>query len=406
MCSRLKVLLLHPMQSLIHELLSLRSREEILATLDYFNALPPRQGRTEDLVKALCAYLSSDPKVWLNQLMECDLRMLQKLCHAGPDNSVDFIPADFPSAIEVLHIVNASEERKDDMLSVSIPRAIYELISNDIDAVIESKEQDGSFKLEHMILGAVNMFGAVPLRTFIDCITPDFESVAEMRKFAHALVNHPVIRTHQEEFMGESYMVSPDVVSLESLMKERRQSFKSVRRYAKFVPAQFEICGEHSPFCAYGRDTAEGKALSDMLDALGYVGEELIYTVHLVWINSQYVPNDHNLAMLLSPLTEAAGDIADYEQFVQCARVILDYANAAPKWLLKGNSANATGLMRYELPDGRFLELFDENEAAQMEEELMKVFDSVNKVRPVSPDEPCPCGSGLSYRLCHGRHFS
>ena len=206
--------------------------------------------------------------------------------------------------------------------------------------------------------------------------------------------------------MGESYMVSPDVVSLESLMKARRQSFKSVRRYAKFASAQFESSGEHSPFCAYGRDTAEGKALSDMLDALGYVGEELIYTVHLVWINSQYVPNDHNLAMLLSPLTEAAGDIADYEQFVQCARVILDYANAAPKWLLKGNSANATGLMRYELPDGRFLELFDEDEAAQMEEELMKVFDSVNKVRPVSPDEPCPCGSGLSYRLCHGRHFS
>ena len=94
MCCPYKVLFLHSMQITIKELLSARTREEILATLDYFNALPRRQGRKEDLVKALIAYLSSDPKVWLSQLMECDLRLLKRLCDAGPDNSVDIIPAD------------------------------------------------------------------------------------------------------------------------------------------------------------------------------------------------------------------------------------------------------------------------------------------------------------------------
>ena len=52
-------------------------------------------------------------------------------------------------------------------------------------------------------------------------------------------------------------------------------------------------------------------------------------------------------------------------------------------------------------------DLFEQDEEALKEqEELMKFFDSVCKVRPVGPDDPCPCGSGLSYRFCHGRHFS
>jgi preprotein translocase subunit SecA len=27
-------------------------------------------------------------------------------------------------------------------------------------------------------------------------------------------------------------------------------------------------------------------------------------------------------------------------------------------------------------------------------------------VRHVAPDDPCPCGSGLKYKNCHGRHLS
>lgn len=394
------------MQRSIKELLSLRSREEILATLDYFNALPRRQGGKDDLVKALTSYLSSDPKLWLGQLMECDLRMLQKLCHAGPDNSVDFIPADFPSVVEVLRFVDTGKGDRDDMLRLSLPPAFYELIANDIDAVIESKECDGSFKIERLMLGAINAYGVVPLRTFVDTICSDFNTVADLRNFGRAISGHPILRTYQEEYMGEAYMVSPDVEDIDLLMKERRQKYKSVRHYAKISAANAVACGENSPFCSYGRDSAEGKALFEMLESIGYIGDELIYTAHLVWINSQYTPSDHNLSLLLSPLTEAVEDLADYEQFVQFAHVILDYANSAPKWLLKGNSSNATGLMRYEMPEGAFIELFDENEAAEREEEVMRLFDSVNKVRPVHPDEPCPCGSGLSYRLCHGRHFS
>ncbi|MBQ3819993.1 MAG: SEC-C domain-containing protein, partial [Bacteroidales bacterium] len=116
---------------------------------------------------------------------------------------------------------------------------------------------------------------------------------------------------------------------------------------------------------------------------------------------------DHNLDLLLSSVTAAAQDIESYEEFRKFAAVVLDYANSAPKWILKGQSADATGHMRFELPEDAYSELFEQDEEALKEqEELMKFFDSVCKVRPVGPDDPCPCGSGLSYRFCHGRHFS
>ena len=394
------------MRFTINELLNSRTREEILATLDYFNALPRRQGRKEDLVKALVAYLSSDPKAWLSQLMECDLRLLKKLCDVGPDNSIDIIPADFPTVVEVLHFVEAFRSDREDMLRVSIPGAFYELISKEIDSVITEKEQDGSFNLEHLILGAVNIYGVVPLRTFVDSIFTDFATMEEVRSFAVSVARSPLMRLFQEEYMGESYMISPDVESLENLMKDRKKYHKFTRRYAKASLDMAKDCGLDSPFCFHGRETSQGKALLGMLEALGYVGENLTYTAHLVWINSQYEPDMRNLELLLSPVTEAAVDIVDYDQFVQYAQVILDYANSAPKWLLKGHSAKETGQMLYYLPENMFSELFDYADILEGDEEVMRLFDSVNKVRPVAPDAPCPCGSGLSYRLCHGKHFS
>ena len=391
----------------IEDIISRRSIEELSATLDYFDALPRKYKRRKDLEKALCTYLSGDPRVWLEKLMEYDLKLLQKLCKKGPEGYLDVIPSDFPTIVEALHFVESVKSENDDMLRLTIPDAFYQLIVDEIDDVVARKERDGSFALEHLILGAVNAYGAVPLRTFVDSIFMDFEDMDEMRRFASAVATHPALRIYQEEYRGESYMVSPEVEDFPGLMRDRRKHGKDIRRYGKLSISAMEQCGENAPFSFYGRDTEEGQALLKLYDYLGYEGDELTYSCHSAWVNAQYEPNDHNIEILLSSLTAAAEDIEDYAQFREFAEVVINYANSVPKWLLKGQSAAATGLLRYELPPDAFAELFEEDEeAAKEQEELMTFFDSVNKVRPVAPDDPCPCGSGISYRFCHGRHFS
>ena len=195
-----------------------------------------------------------------------------------------------------------------------------------------------------------------------------------------------------------------DVESLDSLMGKRRKSYKQIRRYADFTTAQMSSCGEKSPFCAYGLDTPEGQDLMMMLKRIGYEGDELDYAAHSIWVNAQYEPGDDNLDILLSAVRHDDAILDSYEDFIDCANVIVRYANIVPKWLLKGHSALETGLMMYRLPENYFRQEYEE--AENYSEEVLKYFDDSNLVRPVYPDEPCPCGSGLSYRLCHGKYVS
>ena len=394
------------MQSSIKDIFDARTKEELEATLDFFEALPLRLMRKKELVKTLCTYLST-PQVWLDKLMEQDLRLLQTLCKAGPDKTVEMIPADYPSVVEVLRFVDTgSSAATGDLMSLSLPSAFYELIAGEIDSVIARKESDGSFALEHLILGAVNIYGIVPLRTFVDCIFTEFEDLSTMREFAVNVARHPVVRLYQEEYRGESYLVSPYVENFDEIMKQRRNRYKQIRKYAKADHDEAASCGANPPFCWYGPETAEGKALADMLYNIGYEGEGLSAAAHSVWLNAQYEPDRHNLDLLMSPLADAAPDVDTLERFSDYAQIVLDYANSVPKWLLKGHTAKETGLMLYSASSEYLEELYGSELSETENEEVMRFFDSVHKVRPVAPDDPCPCGSGLSYCRCHGKLYS
>ena len=388
------------------DILSERPLEELEAALDYFNAWPRRGHRKQDLVKALEALLSEHPAKWLEKLPEGDLRILSRLCDAGPEVPVDLIPSDYPMVVEVLHLADFDKSGDPDLVSASIPSALYGLIAKEIDGVIKSKESNGAIAIERLALGALHTYGVIPLATFVDYIFCQYDTVEQMRSFAASLTACPVIKLYQEEYKGVTYMVSPDVEDLEDLMRKRRKLYKSVRTYARLAQDNYISCGIGSPFCAYGDNLPQGKALRDMLYKVGYEGEELDFAMHSVWINAQYEPDERNLDILMAPITHRDADIETYEEFLECAGIILDYVNSVPKWLLKGHSAEETGLMLYSIPDGYFEEEFEEYASGEISEELMRYFDNANQVRPVYPDDPCPCGSGLSYRLCHGKYVS
>ena len=394
------------MHESLSEILNSRPLEELEAALDYFNAWPRRGHRKQDLVKALESLLTERPAEWLGKLLEGDLRILARLCDAGPDVPVDLIPSDYPMVVEVLHLADFDKSGDPDLVSASVPEAIYRIIAKEIDGVIESKESNGAFDVERLALGALHTYGVIPLTTFVDYIFGQYDTLEQMRDFATALTACPVLKLYQEEYKGVTYMVSPDVEDLEELMRKRRKLYKGVRTYARLDMECYAACGEGSPFCAYGENLPEGKALRNMLYKVGYEDEELDFAMHSVWINAQYEPDERNLDILMAPITHRDADIETYEEFCDCARIILDYVNSVPKWLLKGHNANETALMQYSMPEGWFQDEFEEYASGEISEELMKYFDNANQVRPVYPDDPCPCGSGLSYRLCHGKYVS
>ena len=393
------------MISSIGKILQSRPIEEIEAMADYFDAYPRRGRQKKDMLKALEDYFNDAPALWLDRLPESDLRVLSRLCAAGPGTQVEMIPSDYPLVIEVLHIAEFEKSADPDFVKVSIIPEFYSLAHNDIDKIIETKESDGTFAVERMILGSINTYGAVPLRTFVDCLFEDFsDDLSGINDFAQVVAGCPLIRLYQYMYKGESYMVSPEVEDFELLMSKRKKYHKSARRYAVIAPGELSSCGRRSPFCAYGLHTPEGEALTAMLRRVGYEGEELDYALHSVWVNAQFEPDLNNLDILMTPITTDGIVLDSYEDFTDCAQIIIRYANSIPKWLLKGHTAAETGELLYDLPENYFLEDF---EAAEMySEDVLRYFDNANQFRPVAPDDPCPCGSGLSYRLCHGKYVS
>ena len=104
-----------------------------------------------------------------------------------------------------------------------------------------------------------------------------------------------------------------------------------------------------------------------------------------------------------------------------------DYADAVPKWCLNGFSAYEKGECMCdreawkeleEQPEGTPQHPEGEDEYPQWTMPEPTVTEGFGlqmlsgqlppgfAIPHVAPDDPCPCGSGLRYRLCHGKYLS
>ena len=90
--------------------------------------------------------------------------------------------------------------------------------------------------------------------------------------------------------------------------------------------------------------------------------------------------------------------VVSVEKTKALARAIEDYSNAIPVWAFRGLSSveMMTGTRAGRTHDA-------------MTDFVKKKMDTLLKVAStprVGPDDPCPCGSGLKYRNCHGKNRS
>ena len=103
-----------------------------------------------------------------------------------------------------------------------------------------------------------------------------------------------------------------------------------------------------------------------------------------------------------------------------------DYANSLPKWRLFGYSADETGALRvyvdpseepaegephWEMPHPSISEGYSDLIETTPELDALTAmmppgFPFGMAIPHVAGDDPCPCGSGLKYKNCHGRNKS
>ena len=185
--------------------------------------------------------------------------------------------------------------------------------------------------------------------------------------------------------------------------------------------------GEGAPFFTLQLETPEGKALVDMLRSIGYEGSELTRIEHEIWLDAQAEDGGDLIYDSVYAKDEA---IRSDSEFMRCLQVIADYANSIPLWRLCGYSAVDENMVIFFLPDEFQNPVTTQEEAEssaptwnmprptvsegytpaaedQIPENLLKLlpggFPFGMAVPPAAPDDPCPCGSGLRYKHCHGK---
>ena len=362
----------------------------------YFGADFPSRVRKSEFVDRLGAYIVEKPREWLGNMLERDLRLVKRLVEAGPEVPVYMEYPDFPTVLETVKLLG-SDTSDENFRGVWIPKEMFDIVAPHIDEALEAGETNGTFEMERAALGYMNLYGVLTLDEFYDLMI-DYRQWSGrwgMDEFVRCLSGSPVMKLCRYDIGGEQHVCAPNIFDPEEIVNGRKE-YPSVTELRPFSPEDALEAGTGSPYFVFGLGSEEGKRLVEMLDNLGYSGDDLVLEEHDIWMNAQMTGGDDSTEAIFSCVTRMQDRIDSFEDYNACMEVVAAYANSLPKWLLMGHSADEVNCLKVILQSEE-----DPVTAMIRKNPLMGLY-----VKPVPADEPCPCGSGLSYRFCHGRNLN
>lgn len=390
------------------------TKDELKMILNFFEVPYARTAKKTELVTCVSEFISSEPEKWLGVLSERDLRILQKLAFDGPMVWSTLDMPEYPTALEPLGLVLVDDFSGEEV-KVALQEDMWNLIKDHVNDVCNEKEADGSFEVDRMALGMLNIYGVLPIKDFIDLVLDTFSDYDGERDIPMAIANSYVVAMQRYWHEGESYLVSPFVVDHEAIIMNR-EDFQEMKEYARFTAEEVISAGMKAPFCAYGLGSEEVENVMDILLKLGYTGAQAGRIMHEIWVNAQYSMEESFAEAMFKCINDRIDDIESFAEYRSYINAIAEYANKMPKWVLKGNISDEVNLLRLSIKvdesamDGSNIPDEDEETEEMPDSSLVAGPTPMDQfyrfglaVKPVYPDAPCPCGSGLSYCRCHGK---
>ena len=403
------------MYSYLKDILQHLRKQDLEYLVDLFERDCPIRMKKAELVSELAVYLSSSPAEWLNLMPERDLMLLLRIREAGPEVHIKEYYPDYPSVLEYAGIVSAYPVDDPDAIyhEVWMCREVYRKVMPYLDDALLRGYSSGRFQAERKMLGFLNLYGLVPYDLLFDLMQDDMLTVSRSPLLK-------LCRGYGPD--DELYFCSPCLDSIDEVLKERAL-FEEIKDYRPFLQKEVLEAGGGAPEFVFGLGTESGLALDTMLRNLGFEGADLAWEEHEIWMCAQ--DPERNLA-LFDALSRKGDSIASQEEYDRGVQIIADYANSLPKWRLFGYSADETGALRvyvdpseepaegephWEMPHPSISEGYSDLIETTPELDALTAmmppgFPFGMAIPHVAGDDPCPCGSGLKYKNCHGRNKS
>ena len=388
------------------------TKDEISLILAYYDVRYPRTAKKPELLDIIAEFMGGHPADWMMRLTERDLYLLKDLTDAGPGGWISYDMPEFPSLLERICVVDVDETVPDD-LQISLKEGFYLPVAALIDQIIHDKQEDGTFLADRIVLGVLNLYGVLSTGEFVRIVHDVIKGEPDKDMLLEDIVGSEYVGFTKMAFGGEVYLVSPYVIDAAKLL-EARKDFKRFRKPVSFDIDTVELAGAGAPFCAFGYGNEKYVAVKEALQDLGYDELDIEDIINEIWQASQYSSQSEFAEILFDSVNSRIEDFDDFHAYQSAINAIADYANSVPKWILKGRDSDSTDCLKISIrveesplaADESYAPGIPEQTNTNLSSPLSEFYKYNMAVKHVAPDAPCPCGSGLSYRRCHGKNLS
>ena len=371
----------------IRQRLEAQTKDKLLEFRSLFEVDVRSTARKAELIDAIENHLLTKTEQVLRMLPEYELRLLQGLSHLPKGHTYTFMVPATPYFLDLFDILISSHNPKTLEISLSIDDDFREAVAEDVDRVVIDYEIGGGFRAEMVFWGLLVVYGVVDIRFFTEFIAKNYTA-----EYASGIYKRLTVFAPLRFFKHGEYFVHPVLSNPEELVEDRkRKGFEKLKEYPLEV---IENAGMTAPYFAADMKAPHGQALLEALRSARFDEDILPRVVSDIWMQCQFNDGARDFSNLVKSILEK-GRFKSQREAESCMEAIVEYSNKIPKWFLGGRSSVKVGKM----------DSMDANLSATAER-LAGLFANASRFPKVGRNDPCPCGSGLKYKNCHGKNQS
>ena len=375
----------------LRQRLEAQTKDKLLEFRSLFEVDIPSSARKAELIDALENHLLTKTEKVLRMLPEYELRLLQGLSHLPKGHTYTFAFPATPYFLDLFDILISSHDPETREISLSIDDDFRDAVAEHIDEVVIDYEIGGGFRAEMVFWGLLTVYGVVDIRFFTDFIAKNYTA-----EYATSIYRRLTVFAPLRFFKHGDSFVHPALQNPEELLEDRRR--KGFEQLKELPLDAIESSGMTAPYFAADMKAPYGQALLEALRSAGFDEDFLPRVVSDIWMRNQFNTGAKDFNNLVKIILEN-GRFKSQKQAENCMAAIVDYSNKIPKWFLGGRSSDEVGKMDFRSSR------MDANLNATAER-LAGLYANASRFPKVGRNDPCPCGSGLKYKNCHGKNLS
>ena len=346
--------------------------------------------RKSEMATGLADYIINCSDVWLRNLPQRELDLLEIMVKMEKGSEHRTFLQPYGTVMETFGFI--TEETTDDSSIFSIVPELYDSIKEHLPMALSFRTANNYMEFEALLMGILNIYGLV-----------EHKKVVEIFSSIYDFETDPQLAVRSLQFLYESFLMKMDTVRKNGLIYHRtmirngnldevipeRESRVEIKDYRQFSKEEFMAAGFDPLYPFVGKDTPTGKNLTAFMKKVGMGEEERNVIGTLVWLNAQ----ESGTKGPLGAIHLFDGLLKGFDQVQEMMGIVQEYMNNVPKWIFKGYSSHEV-FEKYEKP------------SLQPLPDKMPPAGFGMDIPRVGRNEPCPCGSGLKYKNCHGKYNS